>query len=354
MWLFVVTRWFVILRSSFPRSQKQSWQFKTGPTVKSLPVLKEAFFNTLGVWICRWQLGMERKNKGRKDGRKRKKWKGTGHVLNTGGHTVPRWGQFPSRICAPSQGHCGFVAILQLSAYVALRAAFPTFLKAGSQITSWYFQGLFQSSLSLFKIKLTQLYALQYGKGRTSATSRSCFDTWLSWMKHIQPPVSSCPSQAGTAMMVFSPNNSPSFDRQVVVWFVFKRNKYQRVAFHCKGISSMRNGPLVFSVLLVGATCEIFILRVCAVSWGSGKAGAEELLEDFPLSHSGISFLCHTALLFTHVCWELVRGSQKREFSKQNKHVPWWKAEGKEIKQRDGFHSDRYLCECQRTFNLHQ
>lgn len=46
MWLFGVTRWFVILRSSFPRSQKQSWQFETDPTMKSLPVLKDAIFNT--------------------------------------------------------------------------------------------------------------------------------------------------------------------------------------------------------------------------------------------------------------------------------------------------------------------
>lgn len=141
---------------------------------------------------------------------------------------------------------------------------------------------------------------------RLSATSRSCFGTWLSWMKHIQRPISSCPSQVWIAALIFSPNSSPNFDRQVVVGFVFKRNTYQRVVFHCKGISSMRNAPLAFCVLLTGATSEIFILRVCAVSWGSGKAGAQDLLEDFALSHSGISFLSHTeksALLFTHVCW---------------------------------------------------
>lgn len=81
-------------------------------------------------------------------------------------------------------------------------------------------------------------------------------------MKHIQELISSCPSSVWTAILVFSPNSSPSFDRQFVVGFIFKRNIYQRVTFHCKGISSMRNAPLAFSV------SYSLVLHVKYLCWG--------------------------------------------------------------------------------------
>lgn len=159
---------------------------------------------------------------------------------------MPRWGHFPSRICDPSQGRGGFVAICSSIALGVEVLAAPNFLKAGSRLFLSIFKDYSSHDYLCSTLNTLNYVPCRMVRKRPSATNRSSFDTWLSWMKHIQLPISSCPSQVCVAMLIFIPNNSPSFDRQVVFGFVFKRNIYQRVAFHCKGISSMRNGPWCF------------------------------------------------------------------------------------------------------------
>lgn len=95
-------------------------------------------------------------------------------------HTVPRWGHFPSRICDPSQGHGGFVAIYSSVALAVEVLAAPNFLKAGSRLFLSIFKDYSGHDYLCSTLNSVSYVPCSMVRKRPSATSRSCFDTWLS------------------------------------------------------------------------------------------------------------------------------------------------------------------------------
>jgi len=77
-------------------------------------VLKDAFFDALGVCICRLQLqlGTERRKEGEERWKEKKEVKRCRTCSeHRWTHTMPRLGTIPGSVCGPSQRHGGFGAV---------------------------------------------------------------------------------------------------------------------------------------------------------------------------------------------------------------------------------------------------
>lgn len=85
--------------------------------MKSLPVVKMHFLTLwefgFAGWSWEWRERTKEEEERRKEKKEVKRFMTCFEHRWT--HTVPRWGQFPSRICDPSQGHGGFVPFRALS-----------------------------------------------------------------------------------------------------------------------------------------------------------------------------------------------------------------------------------------------